>query len=72
VVALVTEHKTVQVTGADYWEMIYGDVTPTPLLAGMLLASLHERIAKQEELSARLLQLRQDQQQEASQLPASE
>lgn len=66
VVTLVTEHKTVQVTGADYWEMIYGDVPPTPLLAGMLLASLHERIAKQEELYAKLLQFRQDLQREGS------
>jgi hypothetical protein len=55
VVALVTEHKTVQITGAGYWEMIYGDVPPTPLVAGMLLAALHERIAKQEELYSRLL-----------------
>jgi hypothetical protein len=72
VVALVTEHKTVQVTGADYWEMIYGDLTPTPLLAGMILASLHERIAKREELYAGLLRLRQDQQREGSHLPSSE
>jgi uncharacterized protein (DUF169 family) len=41
-VALVTERKSVQVSAADYWEMVYDEVFPTKLLAGVLLAQLHE------------------------------
>ncbi len=40
VVELVAEYKTVQVSGATYWEMIYEDLAPTKLLAGMILAML--------------------------------
>ena len=45
-VELVTEHKTVQVSGATYWEMIYDDVISTPLLAGMILAKYDELVGR--------------------------
>lgn len=41
-VALVTTDTSVQVGAADYWEMVYDDVQPTKLLAGVILAQLHE------------------------------
>ena len=41
-VALVTAYKSVQVSAADYWEMVYDEVQPTKLLAGVILAQLHE------------------------------
>lgn len=41
-VALVTAYTSVQVSAADYWEMVYGEVQPTKLLAGVILAQLHE------------------------------
>ena len=42
IVALDTGDKTVHLGAADYWGMIYDDIPPTPLLAGILLAQLHE------------------------------
>ena len=42
IVALVTTGKTVQVSAVEYWEMVFDDVQPTKLLAGILLAQLHE------------------------------
>ena len=42
IVALHTGDKTVQVGTADYWEMVYDEMAPTKLLAGILLAQLHE------------------------------
>jgi uncharacterized protein (DUF169 family) len=42
IVALVTAHKTVQVSAVAYWEMVYDEVPPTKLLAGVILAQLHE------------------------------
>ncbi|BCL83849.1 hypothetical protein ccbrp13_63140 [Ktedonobacteria bacterium brp13] len=46
IVELVTEHKTVQVSAATYWEMIYDDIVPTPLSAGMILAKYDELVGK--------------------------
>lgn len=42
IVALVTTGKTVQVSAVDYWEMVFDDVQPTKLLAGLILAQLHD------------------------------
>lgn len=42
IVALDTGDKTVHVGAADYWGMVYDDIPPTLLLAGILLAQLHE------------------------------
>jgi len=53
VVELVTEAKTVRVSGATYWEMIYDELAPTKLTAGLLLA-------KYDELVGRFLRLGRD------------
>lgn len=50
VVELVTEGKTVQVSGATYWSMVYDDLMPTPLLAGMLLAKYDELVGRLQRL----------------------
>lgn len=42
IVALSAGDKTVHVGSADYWGMVYDDIPPTPLLAGILLVQLHE------------------------------
>ena len=42
IVTLDAGDKTVQVGAAEYWEMVYDDIAPTKLLAGILLAQLHE------------------------------
>ncbi len=42
IVALITPDKTVQVSAVAYWEMVFDDVEPTKLLAGMILAQLHD------------------------------
>jgi hypothetical protein len=42
IVALSTGDKTVHMGAAEYWGMVYDDIPPTPLLAGILLAQLHE------------------------------
>lgn len=42
IVALDTGDKRVQVGAAEYWEMVYDEIAPTKLLAGILLAQLHE------------------------------
>lgn len=39
-----THTKTVQVSGATYWAMIYDDMTPTPLSAGLILAKYDELV----------------------------
>lgn len=41
-VALVTEHKTVQVSAANFWEVVYDEVLPSKLLADVILAQLYE------------------------------
>ena len=50
VVELVTEGKTVQVSGATYWNMVYDDLLPTPLLAGLLLANYEELVGRLQRL----------------------
>lgn len=45
-VELVTEYKTVQVSGATYWTMIYDDLVPTPMSAGMILAKYDELVGQ--------------------------
>jgi hypothetical protein len=45
-VELIAEHKTVQVSGATYWEMRYDDVVPTALLVGVILAKYDELIGR--------------------------
>lgn len=59
IVALESTHKTVQVSAAQYWELLYEDVAPTKLLAGILLAQLHEQRARYEELCAHIMALGQ-------------
>lgn len=57
VVELVAEQKTVQVSGATYWELIYDDLVPTKLLAGMILA-------KYDDLAGRLQRIATEKSQE--------
>ena len=57
--ALESTYKTVQVSAAQYWELLYGDVVPTKLLAGILLAQLHEQRARYEDLCAHIMALGQ-------------
>jgi len=65
VVELVAEYKTVQVNGATYWEMIYDDLAPTKLLAGMLLA-------KYDDLAGRLRRIATERKEEASGEPGEQ
>lgn len=51
IIELRTEHKTVQVNGATYWEMIYDDRLPTPLSAGLLLAKYDELVERLQQLA---------------------
>ena len=51
-VELVTEYKTVRVSGATYWEMLYDDLAPTKLLAGMILAKYDELAGRLRRIAA--------------------
>lgn len=52
-VELVTEHKTVQVSAATYWSMIFDDVMPTPTSAGMILARYDELVGRLQRTASR-------------------
>lgn len=64
IIELHTEHKTVQVSGATYWEMIYDDRLPTPLSAGVILAKYDELVGHLQ----RIEQARQKQQAQAGEI----
>jgi hypothetical protein len=51
VVELVTEAKTVRVSGATYWEMIYDELVPTKLTAGLILAKYDELVGRLQQLA---------------------
>lgn len=53
IIELRTEHKTVQVDGATYWEMIYDHRLPTPLSAGLLLAKYDALVGRLQQLAQR-------------------
>ena len=52
-VALVTERKTVQVSAADFWDMLYDEVLPNKLLAGVILVQVYELRAVLKGIAAR-------------------
>ncbi len=52
VVELITEHKTVRVSGATYWEMRCDDVAPTKLLAGTILARYDALVGQLQRIAA--------------------
>ena len=60
VVELVTEHKTVRVSGATYWEMIYDDLVPTKLLAGTILAKYDALVGRLQRIAAKKSQWHED------------
>lgn len=51
IIELRTEHKTVQVSGAMYWEMIYDDRLPTPTFAGVILAKYDELVGRLQQVA---------------------
>ena len=52
IVELITEYKTVRVSGATYWEMIFDDLVPTRLFAGMILAKYDELVGRIQRIAA--------------------
>ena len=62
-IELVTEAKTVRVSGATYWEMIYDELVPTKMAAGL-------HLAKYDELVGWFLRLGRDRNQERNEPPA--
>ena len=54
IVALDTGDKTVQVSAADFWDMVYDEFLPNKLLAGVILVQLYERsLERQHRLGVR-------------------
>jgi hypothetical protein len=45
-VELVSEAKTVRVSGATYWEIIYDELVPTKRSAGLILAKYDELVER--------------------------
>lgn len=60
VVELATAYKTVQVSGATYWEMVYDDAVPTKLSAGMILAKYDELAGRLQDIAAKRSQEKED------------
>ncbi|HZU03820.1 MAG TPA: hypothetical protein VFA10_29415 [Ktedonobacteraceae bacterium] len=52
IVALITTHKTVRVSAATYWELIYDDLAPTRLSAGTILAKYDELVGQLQRIAA--------------------
>src|SRR5437879_1767027 len=60
IVELVTEQKTVHVSGATYWEMINEDERPTPLSAGIILAKYDELVGRLQRIAQAIQEERKD------------